>query len=152
MLQAIQDLFARLTDGSHTDFEDNDYRLAAAALLVHVSKIDGGIADVESERLHAVLQKHFSLSETETDDLISEAVEADNQAVDLFGFTRLILRALDEPGRVRIVEMIWEIIYADGRVTEFEDNVVWRAADLLGISGRDRIEARQRVSQRFAQA
>jgi uncharacterized tellurite resistance protein B-like protein len=47
-----------------------------------------------------------------------------------------------------VVEMMWEIIYADGRVTEFESNLIWRAADLLGISSRERIEIGQRVAAR----
>jgi len=60
----------------------------------------------------------------------------------------LINRALDEDGRLRMVEMMWEMIYADGRVTEFEENVIWRASDLLGISSRSRIEIRHRVAAR----
>jgi uncharacterized tellurite resistance protein B-like protein len=44
--------------------------------------------------------------------------------------------------------MMWELVYADGSVTEFEDNVVWRASDLLGISSRDRIELKHRVAER----
>jgi uncharacterized tellurite resistance protein B-like protein len=49
---------------------------------------------------------------------------------------------------LRIVEMMWELVYADGRVSEFEENVVWRAADLLAISSRDRIELKHRVASR----
>jgi uncharacterized tellurite resistance protein B-like protein len=58
------------------------------------------------------------------------------------------MRQVDEAGRLKIVEMMWEIAYADGAVTEFEDNVVWRAADLLGISSRDRIELKHQVAAR----
>ena len=77
---------------------------------------------------------------------MAEATEAEHEAIDLYHFTSLINRSLDEDGRRRIVEMMWEIVYADGRVTEFEDNLIWRAADLLGISSRERIELRQRVA------
>jgi uncharacterized tellurite resistance protein B-like protein len=42
--------------------------------------------------------------------------------------------------------MMWELVYADGQVSEFEDNVVWRAADLLGISSRDRLDLKHRVA------
>ena len=49
-------------------------------------------------------------------------------------------------GRLRIVEMMWQLVFADGRVSEFEESVIWRAADLLGISSRDRVELRQRVA------
>ena len=58
------------------------------------------------------------------------------------------MRSVDEKGRLRIIEMMWELVYADGQVSEFEDNVVWRAADLLGISSRDRIELKHQVAER----
>ena len=56
------------------------------------------------------------------------------------------MRSVNEEGRLRIVEMMWELVYADGQVSEFEDNVVWRAADLLGVSSRDRIDLKHRVA------
>ena len=58
------------------------------------------------------------------------------------------MRSVNEEGRLRIVEMMWELVYADGQVSEFEDNVVWRAADLLGVSSRDRIDLKHRVAAR----
>ena|SRR5579871_6884819 len=127
-------------------FEDNDYRLAAAALLVHVAAIDGEVSPVERERLHAIIKGRFELDEATTNELVEEATAAEQQAVDLYHFTSLINRSLNEAGRLRVVEMMWEIVYADGRVTEFEDNLLWRAADLLGVSSRERIELRQQVA------
>ena len=133
--------------GKHPgQFEANDYRLAAAALLVHAAEIDGNISDVERTTLHQVIKRHFDLDETQTNTLLAEATQAEHEAVDLYHFTRLLNRALDEDGRRRMVEMMWEIVYADGRVTEFESNLIWRAADLLGISSRERIELGRRVA------
>ncbi len=77
--------------------------------------------------------------------LVDEATLAENEAVDLYRFTSQLNRSLDEDGRRRIVEMMWEMVYADGRASEFEDNLLWRAADLLGISSHDRIALRQRI-------
>ena len=54
---------------------------------------------------------------------------------------------LDEEGRAKIIEMMWEIVYADGERDELEDNLLWRAADLLGVSPRERIELRQRIAK-----
>jgi uncharacterized tellurite resistance protein B-like protein len=54
---------------------------------------------------------------------------------------------LDEEGRAKVVEMMWEIVYADGRRDELEDNLLWRAADLMGVSSRERIELRQRIAK-----
>jgi uncharacterized tellurite resistance protein B-like protein len=131
-----------------THFEHNDYRLAAAALLVHTAEIDGNMSDLERDRVHAVVKRQFGLDEATTDELVAEATEAEHEAVDLYHFTSLINRSLDADGRRRIVEMMWEIIYADGRVTDFESNLMWRVADLLGISSRERIELGQRVASR----
>ena len=134
MFDAFRKFVSALSDGeTHPSrFADNDYRLAAAALLVHAAAIDGDISDIERDRLHAVIKRRFDLDEAATDELVGEATEAEQEAVDLYHFTSLLNRSLDEDGRRRIVEMMWEIVYADGRVTEFEDNLIWRAADLLG--------------------
>jgi uncharacterized tellurite resistance protein B-like protein len=150
MFESFRKFLPEVSEGSRhpTHFEHDDYRLAAAALLVHTATIDGNMSDRERDRLHAVVKRQFGLDEAMTDELVAEAAEAEHEAVDLYHFTSLINRSLDEDGRRRIVEMMWEIIYADGRVTEFESNLMWRAADLLGISSRERIELGQRVASR----
>jgi uncharacterized tellurite resistance protein B-like protein len=129
-------------------FAHNDYRLAAAALLVHAAAIDGDVSNAEREKLHTVIKRQFALDEATTDELVAEATEAEHEAIDLYHFTSLINRSLDEEGRRRVVEMMWEIAYADGDVDEFERNLIWRAADLLGVSSRERIELGQRVAGR----
>ena len=148
MFQAFKRFLSDVSEGGKhpSRFEANDYRLAAAALRVHAVMIDGSMSDVERDNLHAVIKRRFGLDEAATDELVLEATEAEHEAVDLYHFTSLINRSLDEDGRRRVVEMIWEMVYSDGRVTELEDNLLWRAADLLGISSRDRIELRHRVA------
>ena len=115
-------------------------------MLIHVTTIDGEMSAKEQAKLHSILRSTFNLDDATTLELIDSAAAADREAVDLYHFTSLISRSLDEIGRRRMVEMMWEIVYVDGRVTEFEENVVWRAADLLGVSSRERIELRRRVA------
>ena len=150
MFESFRKFMSEVSEGGKhpAHFEHNDYRLAAAALLVHTAAIDGNISDLERDKLHAVIKRQFGLDEATTDELVAEATEAEHEAIDLYHFTSLINRSLDEDGRRRVVEMMWEIIYADGRVTEFESNLIWRAADLLGISSRERIELGRRVASR----
>ena len=78
--------------------------------------------------------------------MIASATLVEGEAVDLYHFTSVIMRSVNEEGRFRIVEMMWELVYADGQVSEFEENVVWRAADLLGVSVArpDRAQASRR--------
>lgn len=148
MLESLRNLIFDLTGGDKhpARFEDNDYRLAAAALLIHASTVDGSATAAEQEKLRAVLKARFALDDAATDELIEAGTLAEHDAVDLYHFTSLINRSVDEEGRRGIVEMMWEIVFADGRVSEFEDNLMWRAADLLGVSSRERIAIRRRIA------
>lgn len=148
MLAALKSLVSEITGGTRPQdrFEDNDYRLAAAALMVHVLAVDGVITPEERRRLHHCVKQQFSLGDRAADELIAEATFAEGESVDLYRFTSQLNRSLDEQGRLRIVAMMWEMIYADGHVNEFEDNVIWRVADLLHVSSRDRIELRRQVA------
>ena len=147
MLKEIKSFFADLTGGKEmAHFDDNDYRVAAAALLVHVATLEKELSEPGRTKLHALLKSRFELTDELTEELIDAAVAADHEAVDFYHFTSLLNRTLNEEGRQRIVEMMWEMVYADGRVSEFEDNVMWRVSDLLGVSTRDRIALRQEVA------
>ena len=148
MLADLKHFLTELTGGAkpQDQFAENDYRRAAAALLVHVATLDGDLTDAKRAKLHAILEAQFALDAAATDELIAEATADDREAVDFYHFTSLIMRTLDEAGRLRVVEMMWEMVYVDGKVTEFEQNVMWRVADLLAVSSRDRIALREKVA------
>jgi uncharacterized tellurite resistance protein B-like protein len=154
MLDGLRQFIAEIVAPHAGDraFGDSDYRLAATALLVHVVSLDGRPTADEQRKLHSLIETHFGLDRGTADRLIADASQVEGEAVDLFHFTSVIMRSLDEEGRKRIVQMMWELVYADGQVSEFEDNVVWRAADLLAVSSRDRIELKHRVAERQAGA
>ena len=154
MLDSLRNFISELTGGEkHPErFEQNDYRLAAAALLIHAATIDGKETGAEHDKLRAVLKERFSLDDAATSELVGAATLAENEAVDLYRFTSLINRTLDDKGRLGIVEMMWEVVFVDGRVNEFEDNLMWRAADLLGVSSRDRIALRRQVASEKAES
>jgi len=149
MFESFRNFVAEFVDGEKhpSQFADDDYRLAAVALLVHAAAIDGDMSQSERDKLHAVVKRRFSLDEASTDELIDKATLAEHESVDLYHFTSLLNRVLDEEGRARVIEMMWEIVYADGRRDELEDNLLWRAADLLGVSQQERIELRQRIAK-----
>lgn len=133
-------------------FDEAGYRLAPTALLIHVISIDGEPSEREKRKLHSLIEIHFGLDPGSADKLIASATLVEGEAVDLYHFTSVIMREVNEAGRLKIVEMMWELVYADGAVSEFEDNVVWRAADLLAVSSRDRIELKHRVAARRSAA
>ncbi len=140
MLRAIRDLLAELSgERSAAPLPADRQRLAAAALLHHAIAVDGMVTEAERTRLHELLVVHFGLGEREADELYAAAEAADNEAVDLFGFTNVLKQALSEEERGQIVEMMWELTFSDGALHEFEDNLIWRVSELLGISSRERI-------------
>jgi uncharacterized tellurite resistance protein B-like protein len=147
MFDSFRNFLVEFVDGEKhpSQFAEHDYRLAAVALLVHAATIDGEMSPRERDTLHAVVKRRFALDDAAADELIDKATLAEHDAVDLFHFTSLLNRTLDEEGRARVVEMMWEIVYADGRRDELEDNLVWRAADLLGVSQSERIALRRRI-------
>ncbi len=149
MFESLRNFVADFVEGDRhpSQFADDDYRLAAVALLVHAATIDGEMLGAERDKLHAVVKRRFNLDDALADELIDKATAAEHESVDLYHFTSLLNRVVDEEGRARIIEMMWEIVYADGRRDELEDNLLWRAADLLGVSARERIQLRQRIAK-----
>jgi uncharacterized tellurite resistance protein B-like protein len=148
MLNDLRRFFSDLVEGAKPQdrFAENDYRRAAAALLVHIATLEGELTEAKRAKLHAIIERQYALDAAAVDELIAEAAADDREAVDFFHFTSLLMRTLDEPGRLRIVEMLWEMVYLDGKVSEFEANVMWRVADLLAVSTRDRVTLRERVA------
>jgi uncharacterized tellurite resistance protein B-like protein len=146
MIEALRNFVRRLGE-PETHFGDDDARLALAALLVHCTGIDGSVSATEQTALREVLARTFKLPESDLEALISDAAAAEREAVDLYRFTSVLKRQMSEAERIRVVESLWEIVYADGQRSEFEDNLVWRVAELLGVSSRDRIARRRRVAE-----
>jgi uncharacterized tellurite resistance protein B-like protein len=149
MIDAIAKFFSDLSGGDNPrSFSEDDHRLAAAALLYHVIAVDGMVSAEERTLLADLLMRRFGLDISAAETLVAEAETADHEAVDLYGFTSVLKRKLDEADRERIVEMMWKLVYADGALHEFEDNVIWRVAELLGVSSQARIRLKQAVRDR----
>ena len=150
MLTEIKKLFAELQSGGKRPghFDQDDCRVAAAALMVHVATLEHDLTGAARGRLRALLKARFSLSDALTAELIEAAVAADREAVDFYHFTHLLMGCLDEEGRLGVIEMLWEMAFADGAIGEFEDNMMWRVAELLGVSPRDRLALRRKVLSR----
>ena len=146
LLQFVSEVVSPTAPAEMT-LDEGGYRLAATALLIHVISIDGEPSDAEKRKLHQLLESRFGLEPAAADRLIASATLVEGEAVDLYHFTSVIMRSVNEQGRLKIIEMMWELVFADGKVSEFEENVVWRAADLLGVSSRDRINLRRQVAE-----
>jgi uncharacterized tellurite resistance protein B-like protein len=148
MFDALKRFVAEVTGAEQParPFDDEDYRLAAAALLIHVGNVDGAIGLAERRQLKALIEGRFGLDPKQTAELTTLAEQSDRNAVDFYQFTSVLKHTLDNAGRLKVVEMLWEMAFADGVVHELEENTIWRIAELLGVSSRDRILLRQKVA------
>ncbi len=147
MLEKLRNFLNKSTQTESSDdkFDASDKQLAQAALMFHVIAADGIVQPEEKDKLRQILESSYQLTSSEADLLIEEARLADNEAIDLYGFTRLLKRQLNEEERLVLVKNLWEMVYADGELHELEDNVVWRIAELLAIEKRQRMTIKRNV-------
>ncbi len=148
MLGALRDFMRRLgAEEEAGHFRPSDTQLALAALLVHAVAIDGVTSDEERATLRDLLARKFDLHGEQLELLIEDAIVAESEAVDLYRFTSVLKNRMSEDERIRVIENLWEMAYADGTSHEFEENLIWRVAELLGVNRRDRIAMKHRVAE-----
>ena len=150
MLASLKDLFDRLlppAPGSDPQAVEHALRLATAVMLVEVMRADAGFHPGEREAVRAALRESFALTDDEALRLAELAEQTAQQATDLFSFTTRINERFEMPQKLRMVEHMWRVAYADGRLSEHERHVLWRIADLLHVPQGAYVNARMRAQQ-----
>ena len=147
MLNRIRSLFAG-GDGGAEPGEDA-LQAAAAALMVEAARSDDTITQAERDRILAVTQRHFHLNEEEAQDLLSAAVFATEDVSPYHRYVSIIMDRCPPDRRLWIIEMLWEVVYADGELNDLEASLLRRIGGLLHVSDIERGEARKRVLERL---
>ncbi len=129
--------------------EKDELQAAAAALLVEAACMDGHFDEDERQSILALMQSHFDLNAEESETLIIEAEEVIEESGHLYAFTRVIKDRYEAEQRIEMIEMLWEVAFADGNVDHFEANLISRIAGLIYVNDRDRGDARKRVMARL---
>jgi len=141
-----------LNGEAHVENNEKDIRRAVAGLLVHASRIDGNISPAEEAARDRLLKEKFDLADGEIASLVMAAESEEKEAVDFYHFTRTIKDTYDREHRGRIIEMLWEIVLADGVIEAHEANLVWRVSGILGFTTRENGDFRRVVQERLGQA
>jgi len=113
---------------------DGALRLATAILMVEIARADHVFEESEFERLLELIASHFELSSGDAADLVVSASEATKDVVHLHEFTQLLRKNLTDAEKGRVVGLLWQIAYADGRLDKYEDSLVLKISDLLYVS------------------
>lgn len=119
--------------------------LATAALLIELARSDFSESTAELDAIRQLLQKRFGLGAAALEALIAEAARRADDAVSLHEFTHRLNRELPESDKLGIVEMLWRVSHADGRIDKYEEQLIQRIAGLLHISDRDRVRLKLKV-------
>ncbi|MBL6863579.1 MAG: TerB family tellurite resistance protein [Rhodospirillales bacterium] len=122
---------------------------ASAALLVEAACMDGNFDEKEREKIVSLMQANFGLNNEESETLVNETQSVMEQTGDLYSFTRVIKNRFDQQERIQMIEMLWEVAFADGNVDYYESNLISRIAGLIYVNDIDRGEAKKRVMARL---
>ena len=149
MIDRFRTLFASTRsepDAGHHAVDE--LQLAAAALLVEAARLDEVYDDAERKAIDGALRRRFGLNATEAATLMAQAESTQDDAVEMHHFTRTIKDRFSAAERIEMIEMLWEVVYADGELHSYEANLMRRLGGLLYVSERDRGAARKRVLAR----
>lgn len=148
MLNRIRALFAGDETPRRPSHDQEEKRIAAAALLAEAAQSDADLGAQERQVMLDLLERRFGLSREEAEDLLAAGVARQQEASQLFRFTQTIKAHYDHAERIELIEMLWEVAYADGTLHDFEANLLRRVAGLLYVEDRESGEARKRVLAR----
>lgn len=150
MLDAIRGFFtARLHQPAEAGVapDPDRLRLATCALLLELAWADGTFGDEERAQLRQSLTKRMGLDELTADELVAMAEAERRAAHDYFQFTSLVAAHFSAPEKHALMEMMWELVAADGTISRAEDHLLRRVGPLLGLDSRSVADAKLRVQQ-----
>lgn len=127
----------------------SDLRVATAALLIEMSRADLEEAEVELEKAGELLTERYGLESQDAAALLTAARAESDHAVSLFRFTHLINQHLDMPDKLKLMDMLWDVAYADGRLDKHEDALMHKLADLLYVPLKDLMYAKDQAKRRL---
>jgi uncharacterized tellurite resistance protein B-like protein len=148
MLDRIRAFFGGAPAPAGTQRRADELGLAAAVLLVEAARLDGIFDASERATIERVLRRRFELSADEATALLTAAEEAQAEHQQLLPYTRIIKQRFDEAERIQLVEMLWEVVYADDVLHDYEASLLRRIGGLIYVTDRDRGAARRRVLAR----
>ena len=146
MLNKLSDFLSTIiAPASAEGRPEHTLQLATAVLLIEVMRSDAEGTDEEQATILKILKERFDLPDTEVAQLSELGHRTATAANDLHQFTSLINRELDLPEKVRIIEYMWQVAYADRQISAHENHLMRRMADLLHISHGDYVAAKMRA-------
>jgi uncharacterized tellurite resistance protein B-like protein len=148
LIDQICKFFATQLAPQQQETSEQQLRLAAAALMVEIMVVDRHLDEMEMEKINSLLRNQFRLGSDEVEELVRLAKYEVNQATSLYQFTRLINDHYDARAKAVLIENLWRMALADERLDKYEEGLIRQIAELLYVSHKDFIQAKQRAMGR----
>ena len=145
MLSAIKNFFEQNILSEEDGVLDHKLKLATTALLIEMMLQDDQVHDKEIDTVKTALREKFDLADDECQKLFELAEEEIRDAVDYHQFTRLIAREFTQAQKIKVIELLWSVAYADSHLDSLEEHMVRKIADLIYVSHKDLIKTKHKI-------
>lgn len=147
--QFIHDNFAQVHEGNNVDQLDEKLKIATTALFLEMAYIDFNLASEEEDQISDILVELFGLNPDQVRDLIEISRLQRDRKTDIWTFAGLIKTNFSREQKINILEKLWMIIFADGKVDKFEDHLIHKISDLLGLDHSEMIAAKIKIKNKL---
>ncbi|KAA3614722.1 MAG: TerB family tellurite resistance protein [Calditrichaeota bacterium] len=146
MISKLQQLFKNVTQ-NEAEEKNNKLEIATSVLFLELAYADFNIAPEEEKHMHKSIEDFFSLSSEEVKELVELAREKRDDRNDIWLFTDQIKQNFSRDDKIRILEMLWELVYADGHMDKYEEALMRKITPLLGLSHAEMIQAKLKAKK-----
>ena len=146
MFQNLKNIFEKVKQDNNSQVEIIEEEIyAVLSLLIEACKVDGIVSDDEIEKITGLLINKFHLEPSKAKNAVNFVLEKENEKVEIFSDIKVILDTMDHEERIKVVEMLWGVVLADGNIDDYESNLMRKISSLLHVSSFETAEAKNRA-------
>ena len=146
MFQNLKNIFEKVKQDNNSQVEIIEEEIyAVLSLLIEACKVDGIVSDDEIKKITGLLINKFHLEPSKAKNAVNFVLEKENEKVEIFSDIKVILDTMDHEERIKVVEMLWGVVLADGNVDDYESNLMRKISSLLHVSSFEAAEAKKRA-------
>ena len=146
MFQNLKNIFEKVKQENYSEVEIIEEEIhAVLSLLIEACKIDGIVSDNEIEKITDLLINKFHLEPSKAKNAFNFVLEKANEKVEIFSDIKVVLDTMDHEERIKVIEMLWGVVLADGNVDDYESNLMRKISSLLHVSSFETAEAKKRA-------
>ena len=146
MFQNLKNIFEKVKQENYSEVEIIEEEIhAVLSLLIEACKVDGIVSDNEIEKITDLLINKFHLEPSKAKNAVIFVLEKANEKVEIFSDIKVILDTMDHEERIKVVEMLWGVVLADGNIDDYESNLMRKISSLLHVSSFETAEAKKRA-------